>query len=65
MEGKKDGKMMACGCMHHKVVPCCIILIGLAVLLINLNMYVFAMSIIWPILLIVIGLQKMMKCGCC
>ncbi|MGA2417708.1 MAG: DUF5668 domain-containing protein [Candidatus Staskawiczbacteria bacterium] len=54
-----------CKCAHHKIMPCCIILIGLAVLLMNLNIYAYAMSIIWPILLIVIGVKKLMKCKCC
>ena len=54
-----------CKCPHHKLMPWCIILIGVAFLLMNLNIYVHAMSIIWPILLIVIGLKKLVACKCC
>ncbi len=61
MEDKK-----VCKCTHHKVVPTCIILIGLAFLLLQLNILtVYAVGIVWPILLIVIGVTKMVKCKCC
>ncbi|MGD0576746.1 MAG: hypothetical protein ABSA74_01590 [Candidatus Staskawiczbacteria bacterium] len=60
----ENGKM--CTCAHHKVVPACIVLIGLAFLLLQWNVLTAgAVGIIWPILLIVIGGTKMYKCGCC
>ena len=61
MEGEKD-----CKCTHHKIMPWCIILIGLAFLLLQLNILTaYAVGIIWPILLMVIGAKKLMKCKCC
>jgi len=60
----ENGKV--CKCAHHKAVPVCIILIGLAFLLQTLNMMsAGAVAVIWPVLLIVIGAVKMMKCKCC
>ncbi len=59
----ENGK--ACKCAHHKVVPVCIALIGLAVLLMRLDVYATAMGIIWPILLVIIGGTKMVECDCC
>jgi len=60
MEEKKD-----CKCTHHKIVPVCIALIGLAVLLMNLGVYASSMEVVWPVLLIVIGGAKMVECKCC
>ena len=57
-----------CPCPHHKMVPIFIILIGLTFLLNAFNVLTaYATSIIWPVLLIVIGLQKIFerKCKCC
>ena len=55
-----------CKCTHHKVVPACITLIGLVILLGAMNVLtVGAVSIMWPLLLIIIGLTKMMGCKCC
>ena len=59
MEGK------SCKCAHHKVVPVCIALIGLAVLLMKLDVYASIMGLIWPVLLVVIGGTKMVECECC
>lgn len=57
-----------CSCPHHKMIPLFIVLIGLAFLLGNLG-YLSAkvVGIAWPILLGLIGLQKMLggKCKCC
>jgi len=54
--------------MHHKIVPLCLVLIGVFFFLQALGM-VSAMTVayVWPLLLILIGLQKMCKgkCGCC
>lgn len=55
-----------CKCTHHKVVPLCIALIGLAFLLLQLNILTsYAVGVVWPVLLIVIGVTKMIKCKCC
>ena len=53
-----------CGC--HKMVPIIIILIGLDILLGACGvMGDKTVTIIWSILLIIIGIKKMMKCKCC
>ena len=55
-----------CKCMHHKIVPVCIALIGLVILLGQMNVLTAgAVNFIWPLLLIVIGVAKMMKYKCC
>ena len=57
-----------CNCPHHKMVPLFVVLIGLTFLLHNLGTISTAVSdIVWPILLILIGFQKMFgsKCNCC
>lgn len=57
-----------CSCPHHKVVPLLIVLLGLLFLLEALNVVsVKITGIVWPILLILIGLQKMFAglCKCC
>ena len=60
----ENGKV--CKCKHHKLVPLCIALIGLVLLLGQLNILTAgAVGIIWPVLLIVIGVVKMVKCKCC
>ena len=59
---------MGCPCPHHKIAPLAIVLIGLSFLLQAMG-YMSAASVatVWPILLIVIGLMKMMggACKCC
>ena len=58
------GKSM-CGCPHHKVVPLCITLIGLAFLAGQMNWIAWSTAnAVWPILLIIIGLTKLMGPGC-
>ncbi len=57
-----------CKCPHHLMVPLLIALIGVVLLLKALNVLSVGLAdIIWPILLILIGLQKMMAktCKCC
>jgi hypothetical protein len=57
-----------CKCKHHKVVPLAITLIGLTFLLQAFNvMMAETVAWIWPILLMVIGIMKMMRgsCKCC
>ncbi|MFA5946016.1 MAG: DUF5668 domain-containing protein [Patescibacteria group bacterium] len=56
-----------CSCPHHKVVPLLVVLIGVALLLGQLNVLTASsVAIIWPIFLILIGVQKMFgsMCGC-
>ncbi len=56
-----------CTCPHHKVIPGLIVLFGLTFLLGALGVLsAYAVSIIWPILVMLGGLQKMFggKCGC-
>jgi len=61
---EEKGKM--CKCTHHKIIPLCIALIGLAFLLAQINVLTAgAVAVIWPLLLIVIGVTKMVKCKCC
>ena len=63
-----EGDKKVCTCSHHKIVPVCIMLIGLAALVGQLG-WLSAMwvGIIWPVLLIVIGFVKMksQSCKCC
>ncbi len=63
-----QGNMNVCKCSHHKIIPALIALIGLTFLLGNVGVLTGgAVGLIWPILLILIGLQKMFKhmCTCC
>ena len=64
-EGMQGG---SCGCNCHKAVPLLITLIGVALLLGALG-YVsdYAVSVAWPVLLILIGLKKLTggMCKCC
>ncbi len=57
-----------CPCPHHKMVPVFIVLIGL-VFLLNAVMVLsdHVTAVVWPILLICIGLQKIFqsRCTCC
>ncbi len=62
------GDKKVCKCMHHSVMPVMIILIGLTFLLGALNILTpFAVSVIWPSLLIILGIKKifMKMCKCC
>jgi hypothetical protein len=61
-------KHNVCKCYHHKVIPVSIILIGVAFLLETLGILTdFALNMIWPVLLIVIGGTKLgaRVCKCC
>lgn len=65
MDGMHGGM---CKCPHHKVGPLLIALIGLTFLLKTLNVIDAATTdLIWPILLILIGVMKMCggSCKCC
>jgi uncharacterized membrane protein len=66
MDQNQKGQECACAC--HKMVPVLIVLLGLLFLLQALGILSAAVTgIIWPILLILIGLKKMLKnnCKCC
>lgn len=66
MDQSMQGKM--CNCPHHKIVPGLITLIGLAFLLQYFGVLsASTVDVIWPILLILIGLKKMSSgvCKCC
>lgn len=57
-----------CTCKHHKVLPVLIILFGLTFLLGSLNILTMgAVNVIWPVLIIIAGVMKLMKgrCKCC
>jgi len=57
-----------CACAHHQMVPIFIVFLGLIFLLRALGTLSYeVVSIIWPILIILVGLQKMFKgkCKCC
>ena len=56
-----------CGCRHHRMVPMLLVLLGLTFLLGNLGVVSAEfVDVAWPVLVIVVGLQKMMglKCKC-
>lgn len=57
-----------CKCPHHKVFPILIVLFGLTFLLGALGVLTEgAVSIIWPLIVIIAGLKKLGKgmCKCC
>lgn len=60
-EMNSKGKM--CGCPHHKVVPLSIMLIGVVFLPLHV-LSPMAVSVIWPILLVIIGGTKLGSSGC-
>ncbi|MEK7541106.1 MAG: DUF5668 domain-containing protein [Patescibacteria group bacterium] len=57
-----------CKCSHHKIIPACIVLIGLVFLAGQMDwLSTGFVNTVWPILLIIIGGTKIMgsKCKCC
>jgi len=57
-----------CKCFHHVIVPGLIFLIGLVLLLGNLEVLSASLTaMLWPIGLALVGLMKMFsnKCVCC
>jgi Domain of unknown function (DUF5668) len=57
-----------CPCTHHQIIPLLIIVLGLLFLLANLQLVNYEIvTVLWPILLIVIGMVKIgdHKCKCC
>lgn len=68
MEMQNMSACEMCKCPHHKIIPILITLIGVLFLLSSLNIVGEKVAMIgWPILVILIGLNKMMsgKCKCC
>jgi len=65
-ETKIVGKGPTCNCPHHKVLPVMLVLIGLDFLLGAIGVLTANfVAITWPILLIILGCVKMVRCGCC
>lgn len=57
-----------CKCVCHKAVPVLIVLLGLTFLLKELGVLSAGMTnIVWPVIVIVVGLKKLMgkSCKCC
>jgi Domain of unknown function (DUF5668) len=57
-----------CNCTHHKMKPILMVLFGLVFLLGTLDVLTSrTVSIVWPIIVILAGLMKLMggRCGCC
>ena len=57
-----------CPCVHHKMVPILILLVGLTFLLTAMGIESAEVnSYVWPVLIILIGLQKLFQnqCKCC
>ncbi len=68
MDNELTDKKNLCGCVHHKMTPILITLIGLAFLLLRLD--VLTQNFVdyaWPVLIIAIGVTKITgsKCKCC
>lgn len=67
MQQGGEGKNI-CKCPHHKMIPALIVLFGVLFLLEALGVIAMSLvSVVWPVLVILAGLQKMMagKCRCC
>ncbi|HEY4507622.1 MAG TPA: DUF5668 domain-containing protein [Candidatus Paceibacterota bacterium] len=63
-----DPQGNTCPCKCHKVGPILIIVFGVVFLLGTLNIITeYAVMLIWPIIVIVAGVKKLVgqKCGCC
>ena len=66
--GGNMGVVDACKCPHHKMVPLLVFIIGLLFFLNAVNVVTSsAVTMLWPIGLMLVGLMKMMsgKCKCC
>ncbi len=59
-------KANVCKCPHHKIIPALAVLFGLDFLAGALGWLPDeAVIIIWPIIIIIGGLSKMVNCTCC
>jgi len=57
-----------CGCMHHKIVPILIVLLGLEFLLAQVSVLSWNfVDVTWPILVMIAGIVKLFggSCKCC
>jgi len=55
-----------CNHMHHKCMPMLIVLFGLTFLLGNWGVLSPAtVAWVWPTIIVLAGLSKMKRCGCC
>ena len=57
-----------CGCPHHKIIPALVVLFGLLFLLQAVNVVsTETVAIVWPIIVMAAGLNKMASgmCKCC
>lgn len=62
MDNNQDMSKM-CKCNHHKMFSWLVVLFGLTFLLGDLNVLTAgAVSVIWPVLIIIAGVGKMCKC---
>jgi hypothetical protein len=65
-EEKIVGKGAVCKCPHHKTMSWFLILVGLDFLLGAVGILTAGfVSITWPILVIILGCMKMVRCNCC
>ena len=65
---QKDHMMQGktCKCGHHKVFPIIVILFGLEFLLAAVGVLTWSfVAVTWPILVIIVGFMKLMRCNCC
>ena len=68
MMGENKSGMACCKCMHHQVIPILIVLFAVVFLLGYLSVLSMeTVNIIWPIIVGVGGLTKLMggSCKCC
>ena len=60
------GKGPVCKCPHHRVMPLLIILIGFDFLAGAVGVLTASfVSVTWPVLVILIGIVKFVRCNCC
>lgn len=58
----------ACRCPHHSMIPLAVVAFGAVFLLGTMNVLTTAaVNILWPIIVIIAGLTKLMgkRCSCC
>lgn len=58
----------SCPCPHHKMVPVYVVLLGVLFLLNAFDVVTAGVTaMVWPIIIIAIGLQKIFqsRCSCC
>lgn len=69
MEMQNNGQgYPTCNCPHHKVIPGLIALLGLLFFLHAFGVFSqHVVDIIWPLIVLLIGVNKMFmhKCNCC